>query len=170
MFCCCSQIQELHNQCKQNKKLNQDRESGCNEYVIHNGACIPECPSGYTTINSTTYVWLSHTHAYTHLNATINTAMLMLVSLRDRRCNCHPQQNNSPWLQMDCGHWTHSVTLAQKRWWYLEVDQTERQKYFPLMESFFLSSWKQTLKRDDGRQAKKRAKHHLLLCVPLCRL
>uniref|UniRef100_A0A8D3D8J2 Tyrosine-protein kinase receptor n=1 Tax=Scophthalmus maximus TaxID=52904 RepID=A0A8D3D8J2_SCOMX len=61
------------------QKLNQDRESGCNEYVIHNGACIPECPSGYTTINSTTYVWLSHTHAYTHLNATINTAMLMLL-------------------------------------------------------------------------------------------
>uniref|UniRef100_A0A671YVD5 Tyrosine-protein kinase receptor n=1 Tax=Sparus aurata TaxID=8175 RepID=A0A671YVD5_SPAAU len=32
----------------------QDRESACYEYVIHNGACIPECPSGYTTINSTT--------------------------------------------------------------------------------------------------------------------
>ncbi|XP_056235252.1 insulin receptor b [Seriola aureovittata] len=46
--------QELHNQCKQTKKLNQDRESGCYEYVIHNGACITECPSGYTTINSTT--------------------------------------------------------------------------------------------------------------------
>uniref|UniRef100_A0A3Q3X5C5 Tyrosine-protein kinase receptor n=1 Tax=Mola mola TaxID=94237 RepID=A0A3Q3X5C5_MOLML len=46
--------QELHNQCKQTKKLNQDRESGCYEYVIHNGACIPECPSGYTTINSMT--------------------------------------------------------------------------------------------------------------------
>ncbi|KAM7388215.1 hypothetical protein PAMP_024407 [Pampus punctatissimus] len=45
--------QELHNQCKQTKKLNQDRESGCHEYVIHNGACITECPSGYTTINST---------------------------------------------------------------------------------------------------------------------
>eukprot|EP00064_Thunnus_orientalis_P019025 superscaffoldBa00004592_g19135 len=48
--------QELHNQCKQTKKLNQDRESSCAEYVIHNGACIPECPSGYTTINSTMYV------------------------------------------------------------------------------------------------------------------
>uniref|UniRef100_A0A8C3AB22 Tyrosine-protein kinase receptor n=1 Tax=Cyclopterus lumpus TaxID=8103 RepID=A0A8C3AB22_CYCLU len=24
----------------------------CHEYVIHNGACIPECPSGYTTVNS----------------------------------------------------------------------------------------------------------------------
>ncbi|KAF3834782.1 hypothetical protein F7725_027340 [Dissostichus mawsoni] len=47
--------QELHNQCTQTKKLNQDREQGCHEYVIHNGACIPECPSGYTTINSTTY-------------------------------------------------------------------------------------------------------------------
>ncbi|KAK5931228.1 hypothetical protein CgunFtcFv8_027392 [Champsocephalus gunnari] len=46
--------QELHNQCTQSKKLNQDREQGCHEYVIHNGACIPECPSGYTTINSTT--------------------------------------------------------------------------------------------------------------------
>ncbi|XP_062251588.1 insulin receptor b [Platichthys flesus] len=46
--------QDLHNQCKQTKKLNQDRELSCNEYVIHNGACIPECPSGYTTINSTT--------------------------------------------------------------------------------------------------------------------
>ncbi|KAF3690899.1 Insulin receptor [Channa argus] len=46
--------QELHNQCKQTKKLNQDRESSCYEYVIHNGACIPECPSGYTTVNSTT--------------------------------------------------------------------------------------------------------------------
>uniref|UniRef100_A0A673BJM2 Tyrosine-protein kinase receptor n=1 Tax=Sphaeramia orbicularis TaxID=375764 RepID=A0A673BJM2_9TELE len=36
------------------QKLNQDTESNCYEYVIHNGACIPECPSGYTTINSTT--------------------------------------------------------------------------------------------------------------------
>uniref|UniRef100_A0A671YVF5 Tyrosine-protein kinase receptor n=1 Tax=Sparus aurata TaxID=8175 RepID=A0A671YVF5_SPAAU len=36
------------------QKLDQDRESACYEYVIHNGACIPECPSGYTTINSTT--------------------------------------------------------------------------------------------------------------------
>uniref|UniRef100_A0A3Q3LDT3 Tyrosine-protein kinase receptor n=1 Tax=Labrus bergylta TaxID=56723 RepID=A0A3Q3LDT3_9LABR len=40
--------------CQQTKKFNQDRETGCYEYVIHNGACIPECPSGYTTINSTT--------------------------------------------------------------------------------------------------------------------
>ncbi|XP_047443558.1 insulin receptor b [Mugil cephalus] len=46
--------QELHNQCKQAKKQNQDREAGCYEYVIHNGACIQECPSGYSTINSTT--------------------------------------------------------------------------------------------------------------------
>lgn len=45
--------QDLHNECKQIKKMNQDRESKCYEYVIHNGACIPECPSGYTTINST---------------------------------------------------------------------------------------------------------------------
>lgn len=42
--------QDLHNQCKQLKKLNQDREN-CQENVIHNGACIPECPSGYTIIN-----------------------------------------------------------------------------------------------------------------------
>uniref|UniRef100_A0A8C4FB70 Tyrosine-protein kinase receptor n=1 Tax=Dicentrarchus labrax TaxID=13489 RepID=A0A8C4FB70_DICLA len=33
-------------------------QSGCYEYVIHNGACIPECPSGYTTINSTTLTCL----------------------------------------------------------------------------------------------------------------
>ncbi|XP_070688502.1 insulin receptor b [Pempheris klunzingeri] len=50
--------QELHNQCKQTKKLNLDRELGCHEYVIHNGACIPECPSGYTAINSTTLTCL----------------------------------------------------------------------------------------------------------------
>ncbi|KAJ8357694.1 hypothetical protein SKAU_G00204880 [Synaphobranchus kaupii] len=30
------------------------RASDCAQYVIHNGACIPECPSGYTTVNSTT--------------------------------------------------------------------------------------------------------------------
>ncbi|KAF7653328.1 hypothetical protein LDENG_00084730, partial [Lucifuga dentata] len=46
--------QDLHNQCKQFKKMNQGRETACHEYVIHNGACIPECPSGYTTMNSTT--------------------------------------------------------------------------------------------------------------------
>ncbi|XP_033821219.1 insulin receptor b [Periophthalmus magnuspinnatus] len=46
--------QDLHNQCQQIKKMNQDRESNCFEYVIHNGACIPECPSGYTTVNSNT--------------------------------------------------------------------------------------------------------------------
>ncbi|XP_034035735.1 insulin receptor b [Thalassophryne amazonica] len=46
--------QDLHNQCKQAKKQpTQNRKSNCHEYVIHNGACIPECPSGYTTINST---------------------------------------------------------------------------------------------------------------------
>lgn len=66
-FFSCLQLQELHNQCKQTKKLNQDREPGCYEYVIHNGACIPECPSGYTTINSTTYVWRTHTHTPLHL-------------------------------------------------------------------------------------------------------
>ncbi|XP_077081651.1 insulin receptor-like [Siphateles boraxobius] len=39
--------QDLHNQCK-------GKSGDCHEYVIHNGACIPECPSGYTTMNSTT--------------------------------------------------------------------------------------------------------------------
>uniref|UniRef100_A0A673HGJ5 Tyrosine-protein kinase receptor n=1 Tax=Sinocyclocheilus rhinocerous TaxID=307959 RepID=A0A673HGJ5_9TELE len=38
--------QDLHNQCK-------GKSGDCHEYVIHNGACIPECPSGYTTMNST---------------------------------------------------------------------------------------------------------------------
>ncbi|CAL8254318.1 unnamed protein product [Merluccius merluccius] len=44
--------QDLHNQCKQTKRLSHERDAGC-EYVIHNGACLPECPSGYTTMNST---------------------------------------------------------------------------------------------------------------------
>ncbi|XP_037401197.1 insulin receptor b [Pygocentrus nattereri] len=39
--------QDLHNQCKQKKS------NDCHQYVIHNGACIPECPSGYTIIDST---------------------------------------------------------------------------------------------------------------------
>ncbi|XP_048038678.1 insulin receptor b [Megalobrama amblycephala] len=39
--------QDLHNQCK-------GKSGDCHQYVIHNGACIPECPSGYTTMNSTT--------------------------------------------------------------------------------------------------------------------
>ncbi|XP_057182404.1 insulin receptor b [Triplophysa rosa] len=38
--------QDLHNQCR-------GKSGDCHEYVIHNGACIPECPSGYTTMNST---------------------------------------------------------------------------------------------------------------------
>uniref|UniRef100_A0A8C2K8M2 Tyrosine-protein kinase receptor n=1 Tax=Cyprinus carpio TaxID=7962 RepID=A0A8C2K8M2_CYPCA len=38
--------QDLHNKCK-------GKSGDCHEYVIHNGACIPECPSGYTTMNST---------------------------------------------------------------------------------------------------------------------
>uniref|UniRef100_A0A673HZH4 Tyrosine-protein kinase receptor n=1 Tax=Sinocyclocheilus rhinocerous TaxID=307959 RepID=A0A673HZH4_9TELE len=38
--------QDLHNQCK-------GKSGDCHEYVIHNGACVPECPSGYTTMNST---------------------------------------------------------------------------------------------------------------------
>lgn len=50
----CLFVQDLHNQCKQIKNQNQDIDSGCFEYVIHDGACIPECPSGYTTVNSTT--------------------------------------------------------------------------------------------------------------------
>uniref|UniRef100_A0A672ZAW5 Tyrosine-protein kinase receptor n=1 Tax=Sphaeramia orbicularis TaxID=375764 RepID=A0A672ZAW5_9TELE len=28
------------------------KNSDCHEYVIHNNACIPECPAGYTTVNS----------------------------------------------------------------------------------------------------------------------
>lgn len=38
--------QDLHNQCR-------GKSGDCHEYVIHNGACVPECPSGYTTMNST---------------------------------------------------------------------------------------------------------------------
>ncbi|XP_017262483.1 insulin receptor b [Kryptolebias marmoratus] len=44
--------QDLHNQCADIKKQ-QDQEAGCSKYVIHNGACIPECPSGYSSLNST---------------------------------------------------------------------------------------------------------------------
>ncbi|KAM9322713.1 insulin receptor a isoform 1-T1 [Pholidichthys leucotaenia] len=42
--------QDLHNRCKREKE--RDKNADCDEYVIHNGACIPECPSGYTIINS----------------------------------------------------------------------------------------------------------------------
>ncbi|XP_054622983.1 insulin receptor a [Dunckerocampus dactyliophorus] len=42
--------QELHSRCKWEKEHSKSPE--CHEYVIHNGACIPECPSGYTTVNS----------------------------------------------------------------------------------------------------------------------
>ncbi|XP_008328737.1 insulin receptor-like [Cynoglossus semilaevis] len=45
--------QDLHNKCVQSKRLNDHLEMNCVEYVIHNGACIPECPSGYTIMNST---------------------------------------------------------------------------------------------------------------------
>ncbi|XP_047223967.1 insulin receptor a [Girardinichthys multiradiatus] len=40
--------QYLHNRCK------QEKSPDCYEYVIHNGACIPECPSGYSIGNSST--------------------------------------------------------------------------------------------------------------------
>uniref|UniRef100_A0A3Q2D9V4 Tyrosine-protein kinase receptor n=1 Tax=Cyprinodon variegatus TaxID=28743 RepID=A0A3Q2D9V4_CYPVA len=40
--------QNLHNRCRQKKSPD------CKEYVIHNGACIPECPSGYSIGNSST--------------------------------------------------------------------------------------------------------------------
>ncbi|KAG5848045.1 hypothetical protein ANANG_G00132670 [Anguilla anguilla] len=40
--------QDLHRHCGSSQAGN------CPEHVIHNGACIPECPSGYTTVNSTT--------------------------------------------------------------------------------------------------------------------
>ncbi|XP_024129446.1 insulin receptor a [Oryzias melastigma] len=42
--------QELHSRCRREKERSKSPE--CHEYVIHNGACIPECPSGYTTVNS----------------------------------------------------------------------------------------------------------------------
>uniref|UniRef100_A0A3Q3ER92 Tyrosine-protein kinase receptor n=1 Tax=Labrus bergylta TaxID=56723 RepID=A0A3Q3ER92_9LABR len=42
--------QELHNKCKREKE--RTKSPDCHEYVIHNGGCIPECPSGYTTVNS----------------------------------------------------------------------------------------------------------------------
>uniref|UniRef100_A0A8C6UVR6 Tyrosine-protein kinase receptor n=1 Tax=Neogobius melanostomus TaxID=47308 RepID=A0A8C6UVR6_9GOBI len=44
--------QQLHDNCRREKERNKDFE--CHEYVIHHGACIPECPSGYTTVNSNT--------------------------------------------------------------------------------------------------------------------
>ncbi|KAG5276137.1 hypothetical protein AALO_G00128270 [Alosa alosa] len=44
--------QELHNACRQRKEKEKEKEHDCHEYVIHNGACVPECPSGYTTMNS----------------------------------------------------------------------------------------------------------------------
>ncbi|KAM9789417.1 insulin receptor a [Neosynchiropus ocellatus] len=45
--------QELHNKCKREEEFSRN---DCHEYVIHNGACIPECPSGFTAVNSTTLV------------------------------------------------------------------------------------------------------------------
>ncbi|XP_013862871.1 insulin receptor a [Austrofundulus limnaeus] len=42
--------QELHNRCRQEKEKNKITD--CHDYVIHNGACIPECPSGYSIGNS----------------------------------------------------------------------------------------------------------------------
>ncbi|XP_077580659.1 insulin receptor a [Stigmatopora nigra] len=42
--------QELHDRCKREKE--RSKSPDCHEYVIHNGACVPECPSGYTTVNS----------------------------------------------------------------------------------------------------------------------
>uniref|UniRef100_A0A665TGP9 Tyrosine-protein kinase receptor n=1 Tax=Echeneis naucrates TaxID=173247 RepID=A0A665TGP9_ECHNA len=42
--------QDLHNRCKREKERSKNPD--CHEYVIHNGACISECPSGYTTVNS----------------------------------------------------------------------------------------------------------------------
>ncbi|XP_034038276.1 insulin receptor a isoform X2 [Thalassophryne amazonica] len=46
--------QELHNKCKREKE--RSKSADCHEYVIHSGACIPECPSGYTTVNSSTLI------------------------------------------------------------------------------------------------------------------
>ncbi|XP_040027550.2 insulin receptor a [Gasterosteus aculeatus] len=42
--------QDLHNKCKREKE--HSKSTDCHEYVIHDGACVPECPSGYTTVNS----------------------------------------------------------------------------------------------------------------------
>ncbi|XP_037837848.1 insulin receptor a isoform X2 [Kryptolebias marmoratus] len=42
--------QDLHNRCKQEKEKNKNTD--CHDYVIHNSACIPECPSGYSIGNS----------------------------------------------------------------------------------------------------------------------
>ncbi|CAL8369908.1 unnamed protein product [Boreogadus saida] len=48
---CVSQAfcQELHSRCREQRK---SKSPDCHEYVLHNGACIPECPSGYTTVNA----------------------------------------------------------------------------------------------------------------------
>ncbi|XP_029970306.1 insulin receptor a [Salarias fasciatus] len=43
--------QDLHNRCKREKE--RSKSPDCHEYVIHNGTCIPECPSGYTTVSAT---------------------------------------------------------------------------------------------------------------------
>nr|BAB83668.1 insulin receptor [Paralichthys olivaceus] len=42
--------QDLHNKCKREKE--RAKNPDCHEYVIHNGACVADCPSGYTTVNS----------------------------------------------------------------------------------------------------------------------
>ncbi|XP_035026675.1 insulin receptor a isoform X1 [Hippoglossus stenolepis] len=42
--------QDLHNKCKREKERKKNPD--CYEYVIHNGACVADCPSGYTTVNS----------------------------------------------------------------------------------------------------------------------
>ncbi|XP_051944822.1 insulin receptor a [Hippocampus zosterae] len=41
---------ELNERCKREKERGRSPE--CHQYVIHDGACVPECPSGYTTVNS----------------------------------------------------------------------------------------------------------------------
>ncbi|KAJ3595166.1 hypothetical protein NHX12_004470, partial [Muraenolepis orangiensis] len=51
---CVSQAfcQELHSSCKRDKEQKKGKGPDCHEYVLHAGACILECPSGYTTVNS----------------------------------------------------------------------------------------------------------------------
>ncbi|CAL8279425.1 unnamed protein product [Lota lota] len=51
---CVSQAfcQELHSRCKRDKEQRKSKSPDCHEYVLHEGACIPECPSGYTMVNS----------------------------------------------------------------------------------------------------------------------
>uniref|UniRef100_A0A8C4E0E0 Tyrosine-protein kinase receptor n=1 Tax=Dicentrarchus labrax TaxID=13489 RepID=A0A8C4E0E0_DICLA len=74
--------QDLHNRCKREKE--HSKSPDCHEYVIHNGACIPECPSGYTTVNSSAKAGLimcMHTHEHTFTQRSNNIAAELEASL-----------------------------------------------------------------------------------------